>query len=105
MKHFNVYAVGGTGINIANRFIKDSRNGDSIETIVGFDTSGANPVIDGAFNVERVPNAEGSGGNKKAHIDKYPDFAKQMLAKYAPNKINIVVFSTSGGTGAWSRWQ
>lgn len=100
MKDFNIYAVGGTGINVANRFLKDNRNGRAIETIVGFDTSSANPVTDGAFNVERVPGAEGSGGNKQAHTDKYPDFAKQMLAKYAPNKINIVVFSTGGGTGA-----
>jgi hypothetical protein len=100
MKDFNIYAVGGTGINVANRFLKDNRNGRDIDTIVGFDTSSANPVTDGAFNVERVPGAEGSGGNKQAHLEKYPDFTKQMLAKYAPNKLNIVVFSTSGGTGA-----
>lgn len=100
MKDFNIYAVGGTGINVMNRFLKDNRNGRSIETIIGFDTSSANPVTDGLFNVERVPNTEGSGGNKKAHLDKYPDFAKQMLAKYEPNRVNIVVFSTSGGTGA-----
>lgn len=100
MKDFNIYAVGGTGINIINRFLKDNRNGRSVDTVVGFDTSSANPVSDGLFTVERVPGAEGSGGNKQAHTDKYPDFAKQMLAKYTPNKINIVVFSTSGGTGA-----
>ncbi|QZA70537.1 tubulin/FtsZ-like protein [Erwinia phage AH04] len=100
MKDFNIYAVGGTGINIANRFLKDNRNGRAVDTIVGFDTSSANPVSDGLFNVERVPDAEGSGGNKKAHADKYPDFAKQMLAKYPPNRLNIVVFSTGGGTGA-----
>lgn len=100
MKDFNIYAVGGTGINIANRFLKDARNGRFVETIVGFDTSAANPVDDNLYPVERVPGAEGSGGNKKQHAEKYPDFAKQMLAKYAPNKLNIVIFSTGGGTGA-----
>lgn len=100
MKDFNIYAVGGTGINVVNRFLKENRNGRFVESIIGFDTSDANPVADGLFNIERVPGTEGSGGNKKTHADKYPDFAKQMLAKYKPNRFNIVIFSTGGGTGA-----
>lgn len=100
MKDFNIYAVGGTGINIGNRYLKEGRNGAFVDKMVGFDTSAANPRIDNAFPLERVEGAEGSGGNKKAHQDKFADFAKQMLSKYPPNKINIVVFSTGGGTGA-----
>jgi hypothetical protein len=100
MKHFKIYAVGGTGINVANRYLKDGRNGKFVTDIVGFDTSEANPRTDNLFVLERVEGAEGSGGDKKAHLEKYPDFAKQMLSKHAPDKINIVIFSTGGGTGA-----
>lgn len=99
-KDFNIYAVGGTGINIANRYLKDARHGGNVETIVGIDSSSANPISEGLFPLERLEGAEGSGGNRKAHKDKYADFAKQLLAKYAPNKVNIVVFSCGGGTGS-----
>lgn len=100
MKEFNIYAVGGTGINVANRYLKDNRNGKHIERIVGIDSSEANPIAEGLFVLERLEGAEGSGGNRQAHKDKYADFGKQLLAKYPPNKVNIVVFSCGGGTGS-----
>jgi len=100
MKDFNIYAVGGAGIDILNRYLKDARNGRFIETMVGIDSSKANPVTDGLYPLERLEGAEGSGGNRQAHKPMYNDFAKQLLAKYAPNKINIVVFSCGGGTGS-----
>lgn len=99
-KDFNIYAIGGTGINIVNRYLKDARHGGFVETIVGIDSSTANPIAEGLFPLERLEGAEGSGGFRGAHKEKYGDFAKQILAKYSPNKVNIVVFSCGGGTGS-----
>lgn len=100
MKDFNIYAVGGTAIKILNRYLKEGKNGKFVDTVVGFDSSDADNVVDGLYPLERLEGAHGSGGNRRTHADKWGDFSKSMLAKYAPNKVNIVVFSTGGGTGA-----
>lgn len=100
MKDFNLYNFGGTGINILNKYLTEGKGRKFIETIVGVDTSDANPIIENAFPLERLEGVEGSGGNRKAHADKYADFVKQVFAKYPPNKLNIITYSLSGGTGA-----
>jgi hypothetical protein len=100
MKQFNIYAVGGTAIKITNRYLKDNKNGKHIENIVGFDSSDADAAADGLYPLERLEGASGSGGFRHTHKEKWGDFSKAMLAKYAPNKTNIVIFSTGGGTGA-----
>lgn len=100
MSDINIYAFGGTGINILNKYLKEGKSSARIGSVVGIDTSDANPILDSAYPLERLEGAEGSGGNKKAHADKYPDFVKQILAKHQPNKLNVVIFSTGGGTGA-----
>lgn len=100
MTDINIYAFGGTGINILNKYLIEGKSSKLIGNVVGIDTSNANPVVDNAYPLERLEGAEGSGGDKKAYIDKYPDFVKQVLAKHQPNKLNVVIFSTGGGTGA-----
>lgn len=100
MKDFNIYAVGGTAIKIANRYLKEGKNHKFLDTLVGFDASEADQVPDNLYPVERLKGAKGSGGVRGTHSDKWEDFSKAMLAKYTPNKVNIVVFSTGGGTGA-----
>lgn len=100
MKDFNIYAVGGTAIKIANRYTQEGKHHKHVGTLVGFDSSDADTVVDNAYPIERLEGANGSGGNKKTYIDKWEDFSKAMLAKYTPNKVNIVIFSTGGGTGA-----
>lgn len=100
MKDFNIYSIGGAGINVMNLYLEEGKNGEFIDKIIAVDTSEANPITSGLFHLERIEGAEGSGGDKKAHRDKYPDFTKQLLSKFPPNKLNIVVFSLSGGTGA-----
>lgn len=100
MKDFNLYHFGGTGINILNRYLVDGRGSKFIDQVVALDTSDANPVTDGLYPLERIEGVEGSGGNRRAHADKYADFVKQVFAKYKPNKINILVYSLSGGSGA-----
>lgn len=99
-KVFNLYHFGGAGINILNRYLKEGKNGRFVDQVVAMDTSDANPVEPGAYPLERVEDAKGSGGIRKAHGDKYADFVKQNFAKYPPNVINILTFSLSGGSGA-----
>lgn len=100
MKDFNLYHFGGTGINILNRYLAEGRGSKFIDQVVALDTSDANPITDGLYPLERIEGIEGSGGNRRAHADKYADFVKQVFAKYKPNKINILVYSLSGGSGA-----
>ncbi|UQT02622.1 tubulin-like protein [Serratia phage vB_SmaM-Yubaba] len=99
-KDFNLYHFGGTGINILNRYLSEGKNSRFIDQVVALDTSEANPVVDGMYPLERLEGVEGSGGDRRAHADKYADFVKQVFAKYKPNKINILTYSLSGGTGA-----
>lgn len=100
MKDFNIYGFGGTGINILNKYATEGKNSSFIDKVVGADTSDANPVDDNGFIVERLPGAFGSGGNRGEHRPEYADFTKQLMAKHAPNKINILVYSLGGGTGS-----
>lgn len=100
MKDFNIYAFGGTGTNILNKYLTEGKGRKFIDQIVGVDTSEANPVADGLFPVVRLEGAEGSGGNRKAHQPKFDDFAKQIFAKHPANKLNILVYSLAGGTGS-----
>lgn len=100
MKNFNIYAVGGAAIKVTNRYLKEGKNGKHIDLMVGFDSSDADDVTDGLYTLERLEGASGSGGNRHTHKDKWADFSRAMMAKHAPNKVNIVIFSTGGGTGA-----
>lgn len=100
MKDFNIYAFGGTGTNILNKYLTDGKGRKFIDQVVGIDTSEANPVEEGMFPVVRLEGAEGSGGNRKAHSAKFDDFAKQIFAKHPANKLNILIYSLAGGTGS-----
>lgn len=99
-KDFNLYHFGGTGINILNRYMTEGKGHKYIDQVVALDTSSANPIVDGLYPLERMEGVEGSGGVRRAHTDKYGDFVKQVFAKHKPNKINILVYSLSGGSGA-----
>lgn len=100
MKDFNIYAVGGAAIKILNRYLKENKHGKHVDKLVGFDSSDADNVTDGLYPLERLEGASGSGGFRHTHKEKWGDFSRAMLAKYEPNKVNIVIFSTGGGTGA-----
>lgn len=100
MKDFNIYAVGGAAIKVTNRYLKENKHGKHVGTLVGFDSSDADDVTDGLYTLERLEGAAGSGGKRSTYQDKWGDFSKAMLAKHTPNKVNIVIFSTGGGTGA-----
>lgn len=100
MKDFNIYAFGGTGITVLNKYLSIGKNSRFVDQVIGVDTSEANPVEDGMYPVLRLEGAEGSGGDRTAHRPKFEDFAKQIFAKHAPSKLNILVYSLAGGTGS-----
>lgn len=100
MRDFNIYGLGGCGINVLNLFVQESKQSRFVNKIVGVDLSSANPVTDGVFEVERMEGTEGSGGNKATHAAKAADFVKQVLAKHQPAKLNILVYAAAGGSGA-----
>lgn len=99
-KIFNIYPCGGAGIGVANEILRSSRHQEYINKIVGLDTSDANQPLDGKFEVIRLKGTEGSGSNKRTNMHLYEPFVKQVLAAHEPNKINILIFAGSGGSGS-----
>ncbi|QDJ97195.1 putative tubulin-like protein [Aeromonas phage D6] len=97
---FNIYLCGGVGIKVGNLFSAVSRQSRHVDQIVALDSSNANKAVDDCFPIERLEGAEGSGSDKRANMHLYKPFVKQVLSKYPPNKLNIVVFTGSGGTGS-----
>lgn len=97
---FNIYLCGGVGIKIGNLFMAESRQSRHVNQIVALDSSTANKAVDDCFPVERLEGTEGSGSDKRANMHLYKAFVKQVLSKYEPNKLNIVVFAAAGGTGS-----
>lgn len=99
-KCFNIYGLGGAGINNLNFLLKNTKHGKFIDNVLGVDFSDANPGTDGAYHIERMEGAEGSGSNKATNVSQAPDLIQRALAKLPPNKLNIVIYSASGGSGA-----
>lgn len=97
---FNIYLCGGVGVKIGNLFTAESRQSRHVDQIVALDSSTANKAVDDCFPIERLDGVEGSGSDKRANMHLYKAFVKQVMAKYPPNKLNIVVFTASGGTGS-----
>ncbi|UYE93423.1 tubulin [Shewanella phage FishSpeaker] len=103
------YFCGGAGINIGKAICQSPKTaispGNRDAVFVGLDSSGANDP-EGAFEVCRMPSLNGSdelaNGSGKVQSTNYPKavpFIKDMLSKHVPGAYNVVVFSTSGGTG------
>lgn len=97
---FNIFVCGGAGIGVGNEFLRSSRQARYVNKIIGLDTSEANQPVDGKYEVIRLKGTEGSGSNKKTNMHLYEPFVKQVLASHEPNKINIVVYAGSGGSGS-----
>ncbi|UOX39661.1 putative tubulin-like protein [Aeromonas phage ZPAH34] len=99
-KCFNIYGLGGAGITNLNHFLKNTNQGKFVENVLGVDFSDANPGTDGAYHIERMEGVEGSGSNKASNAPLAPDLVKRALAKLPPNKLNILIYSASGGSGS-----
>lgn len=101
-----LYATGGTGINIGKDFYQ-------LETLAGFsdiktcfiDTSLSNIRGKLTNNIKEedifiFDGLDGSGKLRASNFSTIAEKAKQILHKFKPEDVNIVICSASGGTGS-----
>lgn len=106
-----LFGCGGTGINIVRGFEptrNESHPGAAVITPVYVDTSRSNIPSslsdEHCYVIERRSDtgAEIDGGGKVRSLngDELVDQVKPLLNRFEPQDLNVVVFSTSGGTGS-----
>lgn len=100
MKDFNIFACGGCGIDNLTNYMNTGKQSKFVDQVVALDFSRATKVPDNLFEVVCPDDTEGSGSNKATNVEKVPDLIKRALSKVQPNKLNIVISSASGGSGA-----
>lgn len=99
-----VYACGGAGINIGSQlesFRNYSEAGFASINIVYIDTSKSNLTDklpkDSLYIIEGL---DGSGKRRAENVDAITKVSKEILLKYPPTDINIVLSSLAGGSGS-----
>ena len=100
MSELNYYACGGTGINVMKDLLNLTNTRTNKEAkIIALDSSDANPT-EGMFDILNIPVAKGSGKLQGKHSERARPFVESAIAKYKPGSFNVVLCSTSGGTGS-----
>lgn len=100
MSDINLYLCGGSGINIGGTYkrIAKCTNGKEAN-FIGIDFSGNNIPDNDLFPV--LQGNEGGSGKVRSENYKGTDiFLESVLSQHKPNKFNIVVMSSSGGSGS-----
>lgn len=101
-----VYACGGAGINVSKlfkRFAEQSptKSGFAQLQVVYIDTSRANARKDvDEADFYYVEGLDGSGKIRSQNYREIAESAKDILLKFPPADLNIVISSLSGGSGA-----
>lgn len=97
-----IFGCGGAGINLTTKFCREHKASDDITVLAGcFDTSKSNlHNLDKGIEHYLLSNADGSGGIRRSNSDAIMDCVKEMLVAIKPADFNLVVFSTSGGSGS-----
>ncbi len=101
-KIVKLYACGGAGINLVNKFmeIKDSLTLHGIE-VVYVDTSYSNidqdSITDNFYVLEGL---DGSGKFRPSNYEALRDASQEILHQFKPGVINIIISSGSGGSGS-----
>ena len=100
-----VYCCGGTGINIGKYFTtlrnKKERDGFANIKIAFIDTSLSN--ISSEIEKDEIYLVEGLDGSGKIRSENHKEIGESIhdvLLRYPPQDINIVLSSTSGGSGS-----
>lgn len=99
-----IYACGGTGINIINKFIRNirasERNFASVR-LVYVDTSMVNLAPDhNPDSVYLIPGLSGSGKTREANAEKIVKHVPDIMTKFPPTDMNIFLSSLGGGSGS-----
>lgn len=100
-----LYGCGGCGINLAKHFltISDSRPELADTRVSLIDTSRSNLIEDPDIPEQMVyllPETDGSGKVRKTNAEEMMRHADPILATHVPGDLNIVVSSTTGGSGS-----
>lgn len=97
-----VYGCGGMGINIASRYDGVDREPNFATVKPGYvDTSRSN--LQDHFAEEDIfvlKNVDGSGKVRRENHSEIANVVKQVLLQIEPGTFNVVVFSSSGGSGS-----
>lgn len=96
-----IFACGGGGINLGKEYIKSGHTGDVADVQVAFvDTSDSN--LDDALvdNCWLFKDLDGSGKIRNSNDKVIAKAVPDILRKFEPGDLNIVVFTASGGTGS-----
>jgi hypothetical protein len=102
-KHVNIIGCGGTGVNIVDELgsVSKASKGMPNVTRIIIDSCIAN-INSNDTDVQRyiIPGMEGAGSNRGFCFDQAAGHVTAILQKYKPADYNILIFSTSGGTGS-----
>ena len=100
----NIYCAGGASTNIGVRFVQyiDKKAvGFHMLRPIFIDTSRSN--LDSSIpesHVYLAHNVDGSGKKRSTNYDLLNESCQEILHRFKPAEINLVVHSTSGGTGS-----
>lgn len=98
----NIYACGGTGIEIVRKFQKFERMPDGVQAemkVVNIDTSDSN-VDRNSENTFVIEGMNGSGKVRVTNAQPIIDAVPMILDEYAPSDFSIVIHSSGGGSGS-----
>lgn len=96
-----VYACGGGGINIGKEYLTDGHSADVADIQVAFiDTSDSNLDDRLVDNCWLFKDLDGSGKIRSANDKVIAKAVPDILRKFTPGDLNIVIFTASGGTGS-----
>ena len=97
-----IYGCGGSGSNIIQQLGLPSTSSyfpkSSICVIDTSDSNINNGVIED--NVFLIPGVDGAGGNRKYAHEHTKPHLNNILSKFKPANVNVVVFGLSGGSGS-----
>ena len=105
MATLSIYGAGGAGINLAKKylpFVDKEDNGFSTIKTYFIDTSKSN-LNDPAINPETVylmDGLDGSGKKRDSNYGAIRERSKEIVQKFKPSDINVVIHSASGGSGS-----
>lgn len=96
-----VFACGGGGINLGKEYLQDGHSADVANFQIAFiDTSDSNLDDRLVDNCWLFKDLDGSGKIRNSNDQVIAKAIPDILRKFAPGDLNIVIFTASGGTGS-----
>ena len=107
MNTLNIYAAGGAGINIVSQLMRHvNRPSDGFAQFkpVFLDTSVSNfkraNLDQDDERVYLIEDVDGSGKKRDSNVSVIAERSKEILHRYKPGDINMILHSASGGSGS-----